>query len=39
MNRCPQYTEPGTGPYDTAHGRSIASGSRKTAAATMEESS
>ena len=20
MNRCPQYTSPGTGPYDTAHG-------------------
>src|SRR6266536_3174663 len=26
MNRCPRYTSPGTGPYDTAHGASIAPG-------------
>ena len=36
MNRCPQYTDPGTGPYDTAHGASIAPGARNTAAATSD---
>ena len=37
--RCPAYTDPGTGPYDTAHGASRAPGASNAAAAASADSS
>src|SRR5437660_41478 len=39
MNRCPRYTSPGTGPYDTAQGASIAPGAWNASLAARADSS
>jgi hypothetical protein len=39
MNRCPRYTSPGTGPYDTAHGACIAPGAWNASLAARADSS
>src|SRR6516164_8408581 len=39
MMRCPAYTEPGTGPYDTAQGASRAPGAENTRAAAAADAS
>jgi hypothetical protein len=38
-NRCPAYTGPGTGPYETAHGASSRPGLRKASAAAFADAS